>query len=153
MDWKIGKEDVTSVHKIIGKTWNLSYICSCTLKSTWLKMVLCNAFSIWSYTLDDLINFSLKQYKFNLKLKPFVGLLNNCLWLLMYMQVREAQVAQYNYILVVGEAEATSGQVFYFPPTFTALSPQHALLYFFLKCATEQTKKKFRITLIQLHQL
>lgn len=27
------------------------------------------------------------------------------------MQVREAQVAQYNYILVVGEEEANTGQV------------------------------------------
>lgn len=31
--------------------------------------------------------------------------------MLMYIQVREAQMAQYNYILVVGEAEVSSGQV------------------------------------------
>lgn len=38
-----------------------------------------------------------------------------CFSLMGFLQVREAQLAQYNFILVVGEEEAKSGQVL---PTF-----------------------------------
>lgn len=39
------------------------------------------------------------------------SLIKKCHEYLIFVQVREAQVAQYNYILVVGEEEANTGQV------------------------------------------